>query len=244
MYVHVAVFTGEWRKDRIMLLIQLFWIVPHCAASFTVKVPSGPVLVVRGETAVLPCEFVPDHNLTHLVITWQRQEDIRVVHSYYHQRDQLDLQSSDYLHRTNLNHKLIAKGDASLNISNFGLKDAGKYQCIVSNTKGNDRGVVQLLYAALYSEPRLSIQLNSNDVTIQYETEGYPKPEVMWLGSGGQNLTDHQEVSSLDEGLYFLRSSYVTQNPAFNVTFTLKNPAAHQELQRNVIISYGMNYQR
>ncbi|XP_051506748.1 CD276 antigen-like isoform X2 [Myxocyprinus asiaticus] len=242
MYVHVAVFTGEWRKDMIMLLIQLFWIVPHFAASFTVEVPSSPVLVVRGETAFLPCEFVPDHNLTHLVITWQRQEDIRVVHSYYYQRDQLDRQSSDYLNRTKLNHKLIAKGIASLSITNFGLKDAGKYQCIVSNTKGTDRGVVQLVYAALYSEPRLSIHLNSKDVTIQYETEGYPKPEVMWLGSGGQNLSDHQEVSSTsDEGLYFLRSSYVTQNPAFNVTFTLKNPVAHQELQRNVIISYDGN---
>lgn len=94
--------------------------------------------------------------------------------------------------------------------------------------------------SAFYSEPRLSILLKSTDVTVQYETEGYPRPEVMWLGSEGQNLTDHLEVSSVsDGGLYYLKSSYVTQSPEFNVTFTLKNPAAHQEVQRHVNLSYG-----
>ncbi|XP_051503941.1 V-set domain-containing T-cell activation inhibitor 1-like isoform X2 [Myxocyprinus asiaticus] len=242
MYVHADVLTGDCRKDMSMLLIRLFWIFTQYAASFTVTVPSSPVLVVRGQTAFLPCEFVSDQNLTNLVITWQRLEDTRVVHSYYYQRDQLDRQSPDYRNRTKLNHNLILEGNASLSIANFGMKDAGNYECIVSNTKGTDRGVVQLVYAAFYSEPRLSIHLNSTDVTVQYETEGYPKPEVMWLGSGDQDLTYHQEVSStLDEGLYFLRSSYVTQNPAFNVTFFLKNPVAHQELQRHVIFNFDGN---
>lgn len=91
--------------------------------------------------------------------------------------------------------------------------------------------------SAFYSEPRLSILLKSTNVTVQYEMEGYPRPEVMWLGSEGQNLT---EVSSeSDGGLYYLKSSYITQSPVFNVTFTLKTPAAHQELQRHVNLSYG-----
>lgn len=94
--------------------------------------------------------------------------------------------------------------------------------------------------SAFYSEPRLSILIKSTDVTVQYEMEGYPRPEVMWLGSEGQNLTDDLEVSSAsDGGLYYLKSSYVTQSPVFNVTFTLKTPAAHPELQRHVNISYG-----
>ncbi|XP_067278215.1 V-set domain-containing T-cell activation inhibitor 1 [Pseudorasbora parva] len=180
--------------------------------------------------------------MSDLVITWQREEDARVVHSFYYLKDQLERQSSDYVNRTKLNPKELAKGNASLSIANFGMKDAGNYLCTVSNSKGNGKGVLHLVYAAFYSEPRLSIHLNSSDVTVQYETEGYPKPEIMWLGSGGQNLTDHQEVSSAsDGGLYYLKSSYVTQNPAFNVTFTLKNPAAHQELQRQVILSFDGN---
>uniref|UniRef100_A0A673JV01 Ig-like domain-containing protein n=1 Tax=Sinocyclocheilus rhinocerous TaxID=307959 RepID=A0A673JV01_9TELE len=163
--------------------------------SFSVTVPSSPVLVVRGATALLPCEFEPNSNA--LVVTWQREEDARVVHSFYYERDQLERQSSDYFNRTKLNHKEFAKGNASLSIASFGLKDAGNYLCIVSNSKGSDRGVVHLVYAAFYSEPRLNILLKSTDVTVQYETEGYPRPEVMWLGSGGQNLTDHLEVSSI-----------------------------------------------
>lgn len=100
-----------------------------------------------------------------------------------------------------------------------------------------------LCLQAFYSEPRLSIHLRSSAVMVQYEMEGYPRPEILWLGSGNQNLTDHQEVSSAsDGGLYYLKS-YVTQNSAFNFTFTLKNPTAHQEIQRHVILSYGKHFQ-
>lgn len=115
--------------------------------SFSVRVPPGPVVVARGATALLSCEFEPDLNIPQLVINWQRQEDARVVHSFYYQMDQLDRQDSDYKGRTTLNHSEIAKGNASLSIANFGLKDAGKYLCTVSNTKGTGKGELQLVYA-------------------------------------------------------------------------------------------------
>ncbi|XP_042593425.1 CD276 antigen-like [Cyprinus carpio] len=218
------------------------WILLGRADSFGVTVPSSPILVVRGATALLPCEFEPDPTMANLVITWQREEDARVVHSFYYEKDQLDRQSSDYVDRTKLNREALAGGNASLSIVNIGLKDAGNYLCIVSNIKGTDRGVVRLVYVASYSEPRLSILLKSTNVTVQYEMEGYPKPEVMWLGSEGQNLTGDLEVSpASDGGLYYLKSSYVTQSPVFSVTFTLKNPAAHQELQRHVNLTYDGN---
>lgn len=227
------------------MLLVIYFLVGYTqgfADSFKVKVPSEPVLVVRGATALLPCEFMPDKDLSQLVITWQREEDPRVVHSYYYQRDQLKTQDPNYFNRTKLNHQLITKGNASLALTDFGLKDAGKYLCIVTNSLGSERGVVQLVYGALYSEPRLSIHLNSNNATIQYETEGYPKPEVEWRGSGGQNLTDVKSASG--EGLYHLRSSYIIKKSAFNITFTLKNPAVHQELQRHVVLSYDGNTDR
>ncbi|XP_058652836.1 CD276 antigen homolog isoform X2 [Onychostoma macrolepis] len=221
---------------------HLLWILLSRADSFSVTVPSSPILVVRGATELLRCEFEPDYNISNLVITWQRQEDLRVVHSFYYEIDQLDRQSADYSGRTKLNHKELAEGNASLSIANIGLKDAGNYMCIVNNRKGTGKGVVQLVYTAFCSEPRLSILLKSTDVTVQYEMEGYPKPEVMWLGSEGQNLTDHLEVSSAsDGGLYYLKSSYITQSPVFNVTFTLKNPPAHQEVQRHFNLSYDGN---
>ncbi|RXN09416.1 CD276 antigen-like protein [Labeo rohita] len=209
--------------------------------SFSVTVPSSPVLAVRGATALLSCKFDPDPDISNLVITWQRQENTQVVHSFYYNSDQLERQSPDFFNRTALNHKELAEGNASLSIANIRLKDAGYYLCIVSSNKGTDRGLVQLVYEAFYSEPRLSILFKPTSVIVQYEMEGYPKPEIMWLGSGGQNLTNHLEVSSeSDGGLYYFKSSYVTQSPEFNVTFMLKNPAAHQELQRRVNLSYGV----
>ncbi|XP_056616338.1 butyrophilin-like protein 1 [Triplophysa dalaica] len=219
----------------------LVWSKLACAVSFTVKVPTRPIKVVRGATAFLPCEFTPDPDLSKLVVTWQRVEDKRVVHSYYYQQDQLDRQSSDYRKRTELNHKQIEEGNATLAISNFTQEDKGEYLCVVTNNLGSERGVVRLIYVAYYSEPRLSIHLNPNDVTIQYETEGFPKPEVVWQDSGGQNLPDQSNVLSEDKGLFFLRSSYVTKNPAFNITFTLKNPAVYQEMQRHVNFSKDGN---
>ncbi|XP_073729665.1 V-set domain-containing T-cell activation inhibitor 1 isoform X2 [Misgurnus anguillicaudatus] len=223
----------------LLSIYLLVWYTLGFAASFTIKVPSEPVLVVRGATALLPCEFMPDKDLSQLVITWQREEDQRVVHSYYYQRDQLDKQDRNYSKRTRLNHQHITEGNASLALTDFRMKDAGKYLCIVTNSLGSERGVVQLVYGALYSEPRLSIHLSSNNATIRYETEGYPKPEVEWQGSGGQNLTYVQNAS--DEGLYHLRCIYKIQTSAFNITFTLKNPAVHQELQRHVVLIYDGN---
>ncbi|XP_073689779.1 CD276 antigen homolog [Garra rufa] len=226
-----------------MLCPFLFlWILLRHTDCFSVTVPSGPVFVVRGATALLSCEFEPDPNISNLVITWQLQESTQVAHSFYYEKDQLERQNPVYFNRTTLNHKELAKGNASLSIANIGLKDAGNYVCVVSNAKGTDRGVVRLIYADFYTEPRLSILLKSTNVTLQYEMEGYPKPEVMWLGSGGQNLTDHLEVlPASDGGLYYLKSSYVTQSPACNVTFKLKSPAANQELQRHVNLSYDGN---
>lgn len=222
-----------------MLFFLLLWTLLRCADLYSVTVPSDPVLAVRGGTALLSCLFESDSRLSNLVITWQRVEDMQVVHSYYHQKDQLDRQSADYFNRTRLNYKEIANGNASLSIANVGLKDAGIYECVVSNNKGTDKGSLKLIYAAIYSEPRLSIHLKSSNVTVQYETEGYPEPEVMWLNSGGQNLTNHHEVlPASDGGLFYLKSSYVSQNPALNITFMLKNTAAHQELQRHIILNY------
>lgn len=102
-----------------------------------------------GATASLPCKFTFDQHPEALVVTWQRVEDNRVVHSYYYQSDQLAQQSSYYRNRTELNHEQINNGDATLTISNFGLEDEGEYLCVVTNNLGVGRGVVKLVYAGL-----------------------------------------------------------------------------------------------
>lgn len=97
-----------------------------------------------------------------------------------------------------------------------------------------------LSFSALYSEPRLSIHINSSAFIVKFETEGFPKPEVNWLSKQGENLTHQLEVIDLTEdGLYFIKSSYVAQRQIVNVTFTLKNHLLNQNLERPVILIYG-----
>ncbi len=92
--------------------------------------------------------------------------------------------------------------------------------------------------SAFYSEPRLSIHGSSTTVIVQFETEGFPKPEVIWLDEHGQSLIHHLELhDQTEDGLYLVRSRYEAQKPAINVTFTLKNHLLNQNLERPVI--YG-----
>ncbi|KAK7140425.1 hypothetical protein R3I94_012896 [Phoxinus phoxinus] len=121
-----------------------------------------------------------------MVLTWQR--DSRVVHSFYYQQDQLDRQSPEYHNRTSLFISELGKGNATLRIHSVGPKDVGQYPCLVSNAKGTGKAQIELDYGALYSEPRFNIHVNSTTVTVQFETEGFPKPEVIWLNEDGQNL--------------------------------------------------------
>ncbi|XP_072532819.1 CD276 antigen-like [Salminus brasiliensis] len=224
-------------------LITALCVVGTCAA-FKVTVPAGRVVAVRGQPIVLGCEFTPDSSsdLSSLVVTWQRKEDSRVVHSFYYKQDQLERQSVAYRTRTALFATELEKGNASLRIEAVGPNDIGQYLCMVSNTKGTDKAQVLLEYGAFYTEPRLSIIANCSNVTVWYEAEGFPKPEVSWLGDQGQNLNHHTELTEGQDGaigLYYLKSSYVAQSPALSVTFTLKNPLLNQRLQRSVNLTYG-----
>lgn len=95
-----------------------------------------------------------------------------------------------------------------------------------------------MCFSAFYSEPRLSIHVNSTSVMLQFEMEGFPKPEVIWVDEHNQSLSHHLELlHHTEDGLYLVKSSYEAQTPAVNVTFILKNLLLNQKLQKSVIYS-------
>lgn len=214
--------------------------------SFEVTTPIGHVVAVRGMPVTLGCSFTPDltSGLEGLVITWQRAEDSRVVHSFYYNLNQLDRQSHEYKGRTALDLSLLQEGNASLSLSGIGPGDTGSYLCSVSNRKGTDKAQTQLEYAAFYSEPRLSIEVNRTTASIVYESEGYPEAEVRWKDSAGQELPHQTEFSPQDEGLFSLKAratvtlEYNT-NTHVNLTFTLTNRPVRQALERAVTFNHG-----
>lgn len=113
-------------------------------------VPARRLTAARGHSVVLGCNFSPDFganpNLSSLVLTWQRQEDSHVVHSFYYERDQLETQSSAYRNRTALFVTELSKGNASVRIEKVGINDAGRYLCTVSTNLGTDKAELQLDY--------------------------------------------------------------------------------------------------
>ncbi|XP_027023496.2 CD276 antigen [Tachysurus fulvidraco] len=210
-------------------------------AGFDVSVPTGHVVAIRGQPVYLGCEFTPNPDLSPLVLTWQRVEDSRVVHSFYYQKDQLEYQNPDYRNRTSLFVSELRKGNATLRIEPVGLRDVGGYLCTVSYNEGTGKAHVRLDYGAFYTEPRLSINMNCSNITLLYETEGYPEPEVGWFGENDEVLSNHSDLSDEAKGttgLYYLKSYFVSSSSSLNVTFRLKNQLLNQVLHRPVNITY------
>ncbi|GAA6086909.1 CD276 antigen [Tachysurus ichikawai] len=211
-------------------------------SGFDVSVPTGHVVAIRGQSVILGCEFTPNPDLSPLVLTWQRVEDSRVVHSFYFQKDQLEYQSPDYRNRTSLFVSELRKGNATLRIEPVGLRDVGGYLCTVSYNEGMGKAQVQLDYGAFYTEPRLSINMNCSNITLLFEAEGYPEPEVKWFGEHNEVLSNHIDLKDEAEGmtgLYYLKSYFVSPSLSLNVTFRLTNQLLNQVLHRPVSITYG-----
>ncbi|XP_030644375.1 CD276 antigen-like [Chanos chanos] len=212
-------------------------------AAFEVKTPQRQVTAVRGRPALLQCLFTPgsDSSLNDLVITWQRADSSRVLHSFYYGVDQLGQQSSHYHNRTRMNSSELLTGNASLLLFDVGPSDEGQHMCTVSNSKGTDKAVVQLNYGAFYTEPRLTIAIDSANLIIQYESEGYPEPDIEWKDLSGQNLTHKSQIlqDNQDQGLLKL-NTLLTADPSqgVNFTFTLRNPLLHQVLERIVTLHH------
>lgn len=118
-------------------------------ASCMVSVPNDHLIAVRGHPAVLGCRFMPYPDLSSLSIVWQRLEDSRVVHSFYADQNQLDLQSLEYHNRTSLYISELGKGNASLRIDGVGLKDVGWYLCKVNSFKGAGNAKIKLDYGGM-----------------------------------------------------------------------------------------------
>ncbi|XP_039528496.1 uncharacterized protein LOC120479783 isoform X5 [Pimephales promelas] len=97
------------------------------------------------------------------------------------------------------------------------------------------------LFISEIGKGNATLRINSvgpKDV-VQFETEGFPKPEVIWLDEHGQNLNYHLELhAQTEDGLYLVKSSYEAQKPVVNITFTLKNHLLNQNLQRPVFLDY------
>ncbi|XP_060727764.1 CD276 antigen isoform X2 [Tachysurus vachellii] len=234
--------SAEIRKDS---LRQTFFLIPIMLWSYVdalrVTIPVKNMAAAKGHSVVLGCEFFTDpgqkSDISSLVVTWQRKEDNRVVHSFYFEKDQLEKQDPLYHNRTALFVSGLTKGNASLRLENIRANDAGLYLCTVSINDDADKAELKLDYGALYTEPRLIVRVNSYGVLMQYEAMGFPAPEVKWKREHGEVLNNDIQTSvelNDEKGLYYVQSSYTASDTPLNVTFILRNQLFDQHLHRTI----------
>ncbi|XP_041725857.2 CD276 antigen isoform X1 [Coregonus clupeaformis] len=188
-----------------------------------------------GSDITLSCSFPPSKNLNlkYLIVNWQHGES-EVVHSYYHGRDQLERQSGVYKGRTHLFEDQLAVGNASLRLSGVQPSDQVQYTCDVTDEQRSTQESLQLLVAAPYDEPRMSVQATCDCFVVTLRaSQGFPQPEVLWGGVMGCNTT--MELDS--RGRYELASEVTLRlNSTLTVTADLKLRVLDQSFTKSLTL--------
>lgn len=223
------------RRTVITFLCLFLELRSFCNGEFEIKVPSAPVVAIHGHSTVLSCTFPVNgaFDLGSSVITWQRH--LEVVHSFYHSRDQLDLQSRRYANRTSLYHSELERGNASLRLDHTTPEDAGEYTCAISTLTGSQKKSFPVKIAAFYTEPHLQVSTSPQSVELKLTSRGYPAPKVRWLDATGAELSNGTQTQLLTDtqGLYVVSSSLTQERGANStLTFLLWNKDLHQEIRR------------
>ncbi|XP_041081651.1 CD276 antigen-like [Polyodon spathula] len=223
----------------------LFALTLLLTISLAVVVPRTPVTSPPGSDVTLSCSFSYKEGagLRGLLVTWQRPPADRVVHSFYYGRDQLDLQNEAYRNRTQLFPEQLSVGNASLRLKQVRGEDEGLYTCAVTNQVESSRGDVQLLVAAEFNEPRLTVDLAMplDWVVLRFSAwGGYPEARVERLNETGQRITQlsHTNQSLQPNGCYSISSSMVLPSSLeARYTFVLIHSVLEQRLTRNLTVT-------
>ncbi|XP_067863116.1 CD276 antigen-like [Heptranchias perlo] len=224
----------------LFLVLLLGQLAVGVITGFKVSTVKEPVTAILDQIAVLGCSFTVTgaSPLENIVITWQRTKTDEVVHSYYYGEDHLSKQQPQYSGRTSLFPEEFKNGNASLKLEGVRPEDTGMYMCYVSNTIGNDKGIISVQFAAYYKEPMLLIEQKPSSTVLTFESQGYPKADVFWYNTDNleDSLLSKCSYQQTADGLYAVQSTMeinVTERSS-NYTFILRNAAVNQTISRTV----------
>uniref|UniRef100_A0A8C4NX07 Ig-like domain-containing protein n=1 Tax=Dicentrarchus labrax TaxID=13489 RepID=A0A8C4NX07_DICLA len=125
------------------------------------------------ESCILPCSF---QGGSDTVIHWiQETAGNTLVHSYYHNQDQLAKQGQRFKKRTSLFKDQISRGNATLQLTGVEVEDQGRYKCYTSiNTlNGNKESFINLIVDA-------SISGSDTETTIPCTSANTPLTGFIW----------------------------------------------------------------
>ncbi|KAI7799252.1 hypothetical protein IRJ41_020627, partial [Triplophysa rosa] len=100
---------------------------------FTVKGPSGPLVVPLGGSVLLPCSVESLSSLEDLEVEWKRSDSQTLIHLYQDGDIRPEAQHEDYHDRAHFFTENIKQGNFSLLMKNVTAEDEGQYTCTVHN---------------------------------------------------------------------------------------------------------------
>ncbi|XP_073719978.1 uncharacterized protein hhla2b.2 [Misgurnus anguillicaudatus] len=185
-------------------ILSFIWILPLTL--------SGDVRVtcLYSEECVLPCK-----SALHDIIHWNKQD--KTVHSFYHQKDQLDYQSKEYKGRTSMfSQSEINNGNVSLILKQIRIQDEGRYKCYAASDKLNDEKYVAVSVVA----PVKSVDITFKKDTVTCSTSGvYPEPTVLWSSEPAVEEPGNNYSNKTDENLFVVTSELKIGNVNHNYTY-------------------------
>uniref|UniRef100_A0A3B3TMG7 Ig-like domain-containing protein n=1 Tax=Poecilia latipinna TaxID=48699 RepID=A0A3B3TMG7_9TELE len=161
-------------------------------------------LITMETDCLLPCQIQLGSD--PLIHWYQVSAGDLLVHSYYHNKDQLGKQNQNFKNRTSLILDQISTGNASLLLKEVNIQDEGRYKCYTSTSTGYKESFINLQTEAPVSDIR--IHQDGNRITCS--SEGiYPQPELTWSTEPPSNTTLNEttRIQKTEDQLYNISSS-------------------------------------
>ncbi|NWX22115.1 VTCN1 inhibitor, partial [Aegotheles bennettii] len=176
-----------------------------------------------GQRGVLGCTFEPDIHMGSIAIRWAKAGVAGLVHEFKGGKDHLEEQDVSFQGRTAVFAEQVMGGNASLELRDVRLSDAGTYQCSVTTARGS--GVAVLHYrTGAFSTPEVHVEKSSSGDMVQCEApRWFPRPAVRWAAHSdtGEHLPHTANTSyQLNAENITLRVLSLLHNVTANATYT------------------------
>ncbi|KAI7790223.1 uncharacterized protein LOC130550855 [Triplophysa rosa] len=114
------------------------------ADGFTVKGPSGPLVVPLGGSVLLPCSVDNPLPVDNLEVEWRRSDSQTLIHLYQYGDIRPEAQNDDYSGRAHFFTDDIKHGNFSLLMKNVTAEDEGQYTCTVHSGQESGETVLEI----------------------------------------------------------------------------------------------------
>nr|XP_054484303.1 V-set domain-containing T-cell activation inhibitor 1 [Agelaius phoeniceus] len=142
------------------------------------------------QRSILGCSFEPDIRMDSVAIQWAKEGVAGLVHEFKGGKDHLQEQDPSFQGRTAMFADQVIGGNASLELRDVQLSDAGTYQCSVTTARGSGAAVLRYRTGA-FSTPVVQVEHSRHGGTLQCGApRWFPRPAVRWMACGdtGEHL--------------------------------------------------------